>query len=88
MALDAEVDARLPGRWIGKVTGRHHRRASLAGRVDEPKGDPGNTLSRAELEEKAMRLAVFRGGATETEMRALIATVWGLASAAAWCRSS
>ena len=82
MTLDAEVDAAYPARWIGKVLvdttdGRH-----LAGRVDEPKGDPGNTLSRAELEEKAIRLALYRGGATEPEMRALIATVWGLASAA------
>ncbi len=55
--------------------------ARLSGRVDEPKGDPGNTLSRAELEEKAIRLALYRGGATEAEMRALIATVWGLAGA-------
>jgi 2-methylcitrate dehydratase PrpD len=31
--------------------------------VDEPKGDPGNTLSREEITAKALRLAAFSGGA-------------------------
>jgi 2-methylcitrate dehydratase PrpD len=82
MVLDPEVDAAYPTRWIGKVVvvtrdGRH-----VEGRVDEPKGDPGNTLSRAELEDKAIRLAQYRGGATEPEMRTLIGKVWSLADAA------
>ncbi|MDR1968368.1 MAG: MmgE/PrpD family protein, partial [Burkholderiaceae bacterium] len=55
MTLDAEVDAAYPARWIGKVSvtttdGRH-----FDSRVDEPKGDPGNTLSRAEIEDKMRR---------------------------------
>ena len=87
MTLDAEVDAAYPARWIGKVLVDTTDGRRLAGRVDEPKGDPGNTLSRAELEEKAIRLAMYRGGATEPEMRALIATVWGW-PARRWCRSS
>ena len=82
MTLDAEVDAAYPARWIGKVLVDTTDGRRLAGRVDEPKGDPGNTLSRAELEEKAIRLALYRGGASEPEMRALIDTVWGLAEAA------
>ena len=82
MTLDAEVDGAYPARWIGKVLVDTTDGRRLSGRVDEPKGDPGNTLSRAELEEKAIRLALYRGGATEPEMRALIATVWGLADAA------
>lgn len=78
MVLDAEVDAAYPARWIGKVEvvtrdGRH-----LAGRVDEPKGDPGNTLSRGELEAKAQRLAAYRGGASAAEMAAVIERVWAL----------
>lgn len=40
----------------------------IAGRVDEPKGDPGNTLSRAELEAKALGLAEFSGSASPEEM--------------------
>jgi 2-methylcitrate dehydratase PrpD len=49
------------------------------GRVDEPKGDPGNTLSREELEHKALRLAQFGDAASEAEMRAVFARVWTVA---------
>jgi 2-methylcitrate dehydratase PrpD len=81
MVLDAEVDAAYPARWIGKVEVVLRDGRVLHGRVDEPKGDPGNTLSRTELEDKAIRLALYRGGATEVEMRTLIASVWSLADA-------
>ena len=46
-----------------------------------PKGDPGNTLSRAELEDKALQLAAYRGGATREEMQRVIARVWSLSEA-------
>ena len=82
MVLDPEVDAAYPARWIGKVELLTRDGRRLAGRVDEPKGDPGNTLSRAEIEDKAIRLAQYAGGATEAEARALIARVWTLADAA------
>jgi 2-methylcitrate dehydratase PrpD len=78
MALDAEVDAAYPARWIGKVDVVTHDGRHLAGRVDEPKGDPGNTLSRPELEAKALKLAAYRGGASGAEMQALIARIWAL----------
>ncbi len=81
MVLDAEVDAAYPARWIGKVEVRTLDGRVLAGRVDEPKGDPGNTLSRAELEAKAQRLAAYRDGASEAEMRRVIARIWALADA-------
>lgn len=70
MVRDEEVDAAYPARWIGKVEVRTVDGRTCAARVDVPKGDPGNSLSRAELAEKAIRLARFRGAATETEMRA------------------
>ena len=83
MTLDAGGRQRLPrARWIGKVVVDTTDGRRLAGRVDEPKGDPGNTLSRPELEDKAIRLALYRGGASEAEMRTLIKTVWSLADAA------
>lgn len=82
MVLDAEVDTAYPARWIGKVQVTTTDGRQLAARVDEPKGDPGNTLSRPELEDKAQRLAAYRGGATADEMKAVIAQVWGLAQAA------
>ena len=50
----------------------------LEGRVDEPKGDPGNTLSRIEITDKAMRLAAFSGGASPTEMSKAIDLLWNI----------
>jgi 2-methylcitrate dehydratase PrpD len=79
MALDAEVDTAYPQRWIGKVTVHTVDGRVLQGRVDEPKGDPGNTLSRAEITDKALRLAAFSDGATESEMRAAVQALWGVA---------
>jgi 2-methylcitrate dehydratase PrpD len=81
MALDAEVDAAYPARWIGKVTVHTTDGRTLDGRVDEPKGDPGNTLSRAELEDKAYRLAEFGGVVSKAEMAAAIEAIWRLADA-------
>ena len=81
MQLDAEVDAAYPARWIGKVVVETTDGRRLAGRVDEPKGDPGNSLSRPELEDKATRLASYREGASPAEMRRVIERVWSLATA-------
>jgi 2-methylcitrate dehydratase PrpD len=76
MTFDEEVDALYPRRWVGKVRVTTRDGRVLTARVDEPKGDPGNPLTREELESKAIRLAGFRGGATAAEMRAMIARVW------------
>jgi 2-methylcitrate dehydratase PrpD len=81
MTLDAEVDQAYPARWIGKVQVEMQDGSTFDGRVDEPKGDPGNTLDRAELEDKAIRLARYHDGATEAEMRGVIDRVWTLADA-------
>jgi 2-methylcitrate dehydratase PrpD len=78
MELDAEVDGAYPARWIGKVTVTTRDGRRIAARVDEPKGDPGNTLSRDELEDKARRLGAYRAGASDAEMRRIIDTVWGM----------
>jgi 2-methylcitrate dehydratase PrpD len=78
MELDREVDQAYPARWIGKVTVQTIDGQTLHGRVDEPKGDPGNTLTRPELEAKALRLADFSGAATSAEMRTLFGRVWNL----------
>jgi 2-methylcitrate dehydratase PrpD len=43
-----------------------------------PKGDPGNSLSRAELEDKARRLAAYQQGATSEKLESLIARIWRL----------
>src|SRR5207302_9017344 len=82
MLRDDEVDAPYPRRWIGKVEVRTTDGRTCAARVEIPKGDPGNPLSRAELEEKAIRLAQFRGAANEAEMRAAIERIRSLDSEA------
>lgn len=82
MVLDEEVDTAYPQRWIGKVTVTTTDGRVLHGRVDEPKGDPGNTLSREEIESKAIRLATYSQSATEAEMRAVMAQLWKIEKAA------
>lgn len=81
MQLDDEVDRAYPERWIGKVVVETADGKRFAGRVEEPKGDPGNTLSRSEIEEKALRLATYRDGASAFEMRSVIDAIWSLADA-------
>ena len=81
MQLDAEVDTAYPARWIGKVSVQTRDGRTLAGRVDEPKGDPGNSLSRAEIEDKMQRLAHYGEGATADEAKALCQRIWQLESA-------
>jgi len=78
MTLDPEVDGAYPQRWIGKVKVQLNNGEILEGRVDEPKGDPGNTLTRAEITDKAMRLAAFSGGATPAEMTKAIDLLWNI----------
>lgn len=78
MTLDPEVDGAYPERWIGKVQVHLNNGQVLEGRVDEPKGDPGNTLSRAEITDKAMRLAAFSNGANPAEMSKAIELLWNI----------
>ncbi len=78
MVFDPEVDAAYPRRWIGLVEIETAGGGRITSRVDVPKGDPENTLSREELEVKARRLAAFQGGASKKEMDRVIARVWDL----------
>ena len=78
MVLDEEVDAAYPRRWIGVVEIETTGGERFTSRVDVPKGDPGNTLSREELEEKARSLAAFGDGASSGEMDNIVARAWRL----------
>ncbi len=78
MVCDPEVDAAYPRRWIGKVVVTTRDGSQFDGRVDEPKGDPGNSLSREEITQKAVALAQF-GGHLNTA-NALVARFWGIPS--------
>ena len=76
MEWDAEVDAAYPQRWIGKVTVHTTDGRQLHGRVDEPKGDPGNTLSREEITAKALRLAAYGGAVSAAQAEAAVQRLW------------
>jgi 2-methylcitrate dehydratase PrpD len=78
MVLDAEVDRVYPERWIGKLTVETVDGRTLHGRVDEPKGDPGDPLTRAEIADKAARLAAWGDAATPGEVEALTRWAWHL----------
>lgn len=78
MIVDEEVDAAYPKCWIGLVDIETADGEVVTARVDVPKGDPQNTLSRNEIEEKTARLAAFGNGATEEEVKKIIARAWNL----------
>jgi 2-methylcitrate dehydratase PrpD len=80
MVQDDEVEAAYPMRWIGKVVVETTDGRSISARVDEPRGDPGNTLSRAEITAKAEALVRFGGAHDEAGARAMVERLWRVAS--------
>lgn len=78
MTLDPEIDGAYPERWIGLVEMETVDGRRFVSRVDVPRGDPGNSLSRVELEDKARRLAAYQQGATPEELERLIKRIWRL----------
>ncbi|NWD23548.1 MmgE/PrpD family protein [Pseudomonas yamanorum] len=82
MTLDPEVDGAYPQRWLGRVIVTTADGRTLHGAIDEPKGDPGNTLNRAELADKFQRLTQFSGARTPAQTAGLIEKVWDLRNAA------
>ncbi|MNP22983.1 MmgE/PrpD family protein [compost metagenome] len=78
MVLDPEVDGAYPQRWLGRVEVETVDGRRLHGAIDEPKGDPGNTLSRPELEDKFQRLLAYSGARTPEQGSELIGKVWRL----------
>ncbi len=78
MVLDPKIDAAYPERWIGLVEVETTGGECIISRVDAPKGDPENTLSREEIENKVRTLATFRGAASADEIQRLIEQAWDL----------
>ncbi len=81
MVLDPEIDRAYPKRWMGRVVVKTRNGKTLEQKIGSPKGDPDNTLTRAELEGKSLRLATYAGGASEAEMKRIIARIWRLREA-------
>ena len=78
MTLDAEIDQAYPQQWIGKVTVTTRDGKTVTAVVQEPKGDPGNTLSRAEIEDKLMRLGTYQDAASTEVLDSLAKRVWAI----------
>lgn len=68
---------RLPARWIGKVEVLTRDGRRVQGRVDEPRGSEQHAAPRR-ARDQALALAAYRCGASEREMRDVIARVWAL----------
>ncbi|MBT0623083.1 MmgE/PrpD family protein [Pseudomonas fluorescens] len=82
MTLDPEVDGAYPQRWLGRVSVTTTDGRTLHGAIDEPKGDPGNTLNREALADKFQRLTRFSDARTPAQADALIDKAWNLRNAA------
>ncbi|MCW2271988.1 MmgE/PrpD family protein [compost metagenome] len=80
MQLDDQVDAAYPQRWLGRVEVLGNDGRRYQGAIDSPKGDPDNSLSRRELEDKFRRLVAFSGALDGNSVEALIERAWGLRS--------
>ena len=78
MQLDPEVDAAYPDKWLGKVKVKTKDGRDLSAFVNDPKGDPGNTLSRDEIEDKVKRLVSYNKAGTSEDAKRIIAWTWGL----------
>jgi 2-methylcitrate dehydratase PrpD len=81
MQLDPEVDGAYPQRWLGRIDVHTTDGRLMSGAIDSPKGDPDNTLSRVELEDKFRRLLAFAGALDGDKAGILIERVWGLRDA-------
>lgn len=57
MHLDKEIDAAYPKKWKSTVTVYTHDGRELRCAVQSAKGDPEKPLSKAEIEQKVLRLA-------------------------------
>jgi len=86
MRFDPEIDAAYPARWIGKVSVDTVDGRRLQSRVEEPRGDPGNTLSRPEIDAKARALALYGGAIEPEEADGLLEHLWSIAAVPAMGR--
>lgn len=78
MTLDPEVDGAYPEKWLGKVKVTTKDGRELDAFVTDPKGDPGNTLSRDEIEAKVKRLVNYNGAGSLEDAEKVIAWTWNL----------
>lgn len=81
MELDEEVDREYPARWIGKVTAVTKDQRTFTARINDPKGDPGNMLTRAEIDNKNRMLALSGGAVDVAELDRMMEKLWSVKEA-------
>jgi 2-methylcitrate dehydratase PrpD len=74
--VDPAIDAAYPQRWSAIVEVETSDAGHLEAFTEIPKGDPGNRLTRAEIAEKALRLATYQDAASAEEMREVMVLAW------------
>ena len=78
MVVDADIEAAYPTKWCARVTVTMASGQQFSTYVDTPRGDPGNMLSRDELEQKAQMLVAHFGVCERDVMQQVIDTIWQL----------
>ena len=80
MMVDSDIDRLYPEKWSARVEVTLENGETFISTMDTPKGDPENTLTRPELEQKALMLAQYSNRVTSTEMQNIIDGIWSLAT--------
>ncbi|KAL4957060.1 hypothetical protein BDW69DRAFT_201952 [Aspergillus filifer] len=80
MVLDPDIDAAFPERWLGRVEVLTKDGRTLTRSVDVVKGDPGWTLTRGEIESKALALADYGGVQDVAAFKDALDRIWNLDS--------
>lgn len=78
MVLDPEVDSNYPQKWFGKISVKTKSKETYSKFITDPKGDPLNTLTQEELEEKFIRLCDFSGVFDKNIREKIINNTWKL----------
>ncbi|KAL4815466.1 hypothetical protein BDW67DRAFT_176284 [Aspergillus spinulosporus] len=78
MVLDEEIDAAFPEKWLGRVVVETKDGRTLSRTVDVVKGDPGWTLTRDEIESKALALAQYGRVKDLNAFKEAIQRIWRL----------
>ena len=78
MVVDPAFEAVYPDKWCARVEVLMVTGERFSHTVDTPRGDPENSLSRRELEQKAHRLVAYFDICPAATMDRIVETIWDL----------
>lgn len=76
MKYDQKIDDAYPQKWLGKVSVVTKSSEVHTCHLTDPKGDPGNPLSKSEVVEKAQSLAQYGGTVGVETVNEWISQIW------------